>query len=149
MVSVPRCGAVIPGAVASVVEATEEVEALGVDVEVEDHHDEEVEQAEQQDTFTDALQSPAQHQPGHGRGRWPSGDGQPRQRRRGYTHAIILTAMLLITAAARSRIKTCAWLSHYLTSAGVIGSKMSSGRPHRWLQLKSHLPTHSWCRIPA
>lgn len=69
MVSVPRCSAVIPGAVASVVEATEEVEALGVDVEVEDHHDEEVKQAEQQDTFTDALQSPAQHQPGHGRGR--------------------------------------------------------------------------------
>lgn len=69
MVSVSRCGAAIPGAVASVVEATEEVEALGVNVEVEDHHDEEVEQAEQQDTFTDALQSPAQHQPGHGRGR--------------------------------------------------------------------------------
>lgn len=69
MVSVSRCSAAIPGAVASVVEATEEVEALRVNVEVEDHHDEEVEQAEQQDTFTDALQSPAQHQPGHGRGR--------------------------------------------------------------------------------
>lgn len=67
--SIPRGGAAIPGAVAAVVEATEEVEVLGVDVKVEDHHDEEVEQAEQQDTFTDALQSPAQHQPGHGQGR--------------------------------------------------------------------------------
>lgn len=69
MMSVPCCCAVIPGSVATVVEAAEEVEALGVDVKVQDHHDEEVEQAEQQDTFTDALQSPAQHQPGHGRGR--------------------------------------------------------------------------------
>lgn len=66
---IPRGGAAIPGAVAAVVEATEEVKVLGVDVKVEDHHDEEVEQAEQQDTFTDALQSPAQHQPGHGQGR--------------------------------------------------------------------------------
>lgn len=69
MMSVPRGVAAIPGAVAAVVEATEEVEVLGVDVKVEDHHDEEVEQAEQQDTFADALQSPAQHQPGHGQGR--------------------------------------------------------------------------------
>lgn len=59
----------VPGAVASVVEAAEEVEALGVDVEVQDHHDEEVEQAQQQHAFADAFQSPAQHQPGHGRGR--------------------------------------------------------------------------------
>lgn len=57
---------VIPGPVASVVEAAEEVEPLRVDVEVQDHHDDEVEQAEQQDAFTDALQGPAQHQPGHG-----------------------------------------------------------------------------------
>lgn len=70
MVSAPcRSAGVIPGSVAAVVEAAEEVEALRVDVEVQDHHDEEVEQAEQQDAFTDALQSPAQHQPGHGRGR--------------------------------------------------------------------------------
>lgn len=69
MVSGPRCRAVVPGPVASVVEAAEEVEALGVDVEVQDHHDEEVEQAQQQDAFADAFQSPAQHQPGHGRGR--------------------------------------------------------------------------------
>ena len=70
MMSVPCCSAdVIPGAIAAIVETAEEVEALRVDVEVQDHHDEEVEQAEQQDTFTDALQSPAQHQPGHGRGR--------------------------------------------------------------------------------
>ena len=82
--SAPCCSTdVIPGSVASVVEAAEEVEALRVDVEVQDHHDEEVEQAEQQDAFTDALQSPAQHQPGHGRGKRPSCDGQPRQRRRG------------------------------------------------------------------
>lgn len=96
MVSVPRCRAVIPGTVAAVVEAAEEVEALGVDVEVQDHHDEEVEQAQQQDAFADAFQSPAQHQPGHGRGRRPSRDGQPRQRRRGYTHALILMAMLVM-----------------------------------------------------
>lgn len=64
-----RSRAAVPGAVASVVEAAEEVEALGVDVEVQDHHDEEVEQAQQQHAFTDAFQSPAQHQPGHGRGR--------------------------------------------------------------------------------
>lgn len=69
MVSGPRCRAIIPGPVASVVEAAEEVEALGVDVKVQDHHDEEVEQAQQQDAFADAFQSPAQHQPGHGRGR--------------------------------------------------------------------------------
>lgn len=69
MMSVPSGGAAIPGAVAAVVEAAEEVEVLGVNVKVEDHHDEEVEQAEQQDTLTDALQSPAQHQPGHGQGR--------------------------------------------------------------------------------
>lgn len=67
--SIPCGSAAIPGAIAAIVEATEEVEVLGVDVKVEDHHDEEVEQAEQQDTFTDALQSPAQHQPGHGQGR--------------------------------------------------------------------------------
>lgn len=68
--SVPcRSADVIPGSIAAVVEAAEDVEALRVDVEVQDHHDEEVEQAEQQDAFTDALQSPAQHQPGHGRGR--------------------------------------------------------------------------------
>lgn len=67
--SVPRGVAAIPGAVAAVVETTEEVKVLRVDVKVEDHHDEKVEQAEQQDTFTDALQSPAQHQPGHGQGR--------------------------------------------------------------------------------
>lgn len=94
MVSVPRCCAVVPGSVPAVVEAAKEVEALGVDVEVQDHHDEEVEQAQQQDAFTDAFQSPAQHQPGHGRGSWPSRDGQPRQRWRGYTHALILVAML-------------------------------------------------------
>ena len=70
MVSAPCCPAdVIPGSVAAVVEAAEEVEALRVDVKVEYHHDEEVEEAEQQDAFTDALQGPAQHQPGHGRGR--------------------------------------------------------------------------------
>lgn len=70
MMSIPRSSAdIIPGPVAAVVESAEEVEALRVDVKVQDHHDEEVEQAEQQDAFTDALQSPAQHQPGHGRGR--------------------------------------------------------------------------------
>lgn len=106
-----RCCAIIPGSIATIVEAAEEVEALGVDVEVQDHHDEEVEQAEQQDAFTDALQSPAQHQPGHGRGRRPSCDGQPRQRRRGYTHAIILMAMFTILDAIRSLIKTCGWLT--------------------------------------
>lgn len=63
---------VIPGAVASIVEAAEEVETLGVHVEIQDHHNKEVEQAEQQHAFTDALQSPAQHQPGHGRGQRPS-----------------------------------------------------------------------------
>lgn len=81
--SAPCSADVIPGAVAAVVEAAEDVEPLRVDVEVQDHHDDEVEQAEQQDAFTDALQSPAQHQPGHGRGRRPSRDGQPRQRWRG------------------------------------------------------------------
>ena len=60
---------IIPGSIAAVVETAEEIETLGVDVEVQDHHDDEVEQAEQQDAFTDALQSPAQHQPGHGRGK--------------------------------------------------------------------------------
>lgn len=104
--SVPRRGAIIPGSIAPVVEAAEEVKTLGVDVEVQDHHDEEVEQAEQQDAFTDALQSPAQHQPGHGRGRWPSCDGQPRQRWRGYTHALILTAMMMMSDI-RSLIKAC------------------------------------------
>lgn len=74
---------VIPGSVPAVVEAAEQIEALRVHVEVQDHHDEEVEQAEQQDGFADALQSPAQHQPGHGRGGWPPRDGQPRQLRRG------------------------------------------------------------------
>lgn len=64
--SVPCCCTTIPGSIATVVEAAEEVEALGVDVEVQDHHDDEVEQAEQQHAFTDALQSPTQHQPGHG-----------------------------------------------------------------------------------
>lgn len=84
MMSAPSCSAnVIPGSIAPVVEATEEVEALCVYIKVQDHHDEEVEQAEEQDTFTDALQSPAQHQPGHGRGKWPSCDGQPRQSWRG------------------------------------------------------------------
>lgn len=60
---------VIPGSITPIVEATEEVEALRVHIKVQDHHDEEVEQAEEQDTFTDALQSPAQHQPGHGQGK--------------------------------------------------------------------------------
>lgn len=69
MMSAPSCSAnVIPGSIAPVVEATEEVEALCVYIKVQDHHDEEVKQAEEQDTFTDALQSPSQHQPGHGRG---------------------------------------------------------------------------------
>lgn len=69
MMSAPSCSAhVIPGSIAPVVEAAEEVKALRVDVKVQDHHDEEVEQAEEQDTFTDALQSPAQHQPSHGQG---------------------------------------------------------------------------------
>lgn len=79
----PSSADIVPGPVASIVEAAEEVEALRVDVKVQDHHDEEVEQAKQQDAFADALQSPAQHQPGHGRGRLPSCDGQPQQRRRG------------------------------------------------------------------
>lgn len=79
MMSAPCCSAhIIPGYVAPIVEAAEQVEALRVDVEVQDHHDEEVEQAEQQDAFADALQSPAQHQPGHGRGKRPASDGQPR-----------------------------------------------------------------------
>lgn len=64
-----RSANIIPGSIAAVVETAEEIEALRVDVEVQDHHDDEVEQAEQQDAFTDALQSPAQHQPGHGRGK--------------------------------------------------------------------------------
>lgn len=74
---------IIPGSIASIVEAAEEVEALRVHVKIQNHHDEEVEQAEEQDGLTDALQSPAQHQPGHGRGKRPSCDGQPRERRRG------------------------------------------------------------------
>lgn len=79
MMSAPHGAAnVIPGSIAPVIEATEEVEALRVHVKVQDHHDEEVEEAEEQDTFTDALQSPAQHQPGHGQGQRPSCDGQPR-----------------------------------------------------------------------
>lgn len=70
MMSTSCCSAdVIPGPVAAVVKAAEEIKALRVDVKVQDHHDEEVEQAEQQDAFTNALQGPAQHQPGHGRGK--------------------------------------------------------------------------------
>lgn len=58
----------VAAGVAAVVEAAEDlVEALAVDVEVEDHHDDEVHQAEQQDSLADALQGPAQHQPSHGR----------------------------------------------------------------------------------
>ena len=53
----------------AVVEAAEDVEALAVDVEVEDHHDDEVHQAQEQHALADPLQGPAQHQPGHGRGR--------------------------------------------------------------------------------
>lgn len=68
MVSTPCPANVIPGSVAAIVEAAEEVKALRVHIKVQDHHDKEMEQAEQQHTFTDALQSPAQHQPGHGRG---------------------------------------------------------------------------------
>lgn len=80
MVSTPsRSTVVIPGPITSVVEAAEEVEALRVNVKVQNHHDEKVEQAQQQNAFTDALQSPAQHQSGHGRGKQPSCDGQPRQ----------------------------------------------------------------------
>lgn len=105
--SVGRGVAAIPGAVAAVVEAAEEVEVLGVDVKVEDHHDDEVEQAKQEDTFTDALQSPAQHQPGHGQGGRPSRDGQPRQRRRGYTRALSPPAMVQrATAIFFSLVKT-------------------------------------------
>lgn len=37
---------IIPGSVAPVVEAAEEVKVLRVDVEVQDHHDEEVEHAQ-------------------------------------------------------------------------------------------------------
>lgn len=56
------------GAVRStaIVEAAEDVETLAVDIEVEDHHDEEVHQAEQQHSLADPLQGPAQHQPAHG-----------------------------------------------------------------------------------
>lgn len=50
----------------AIVETAEDVEALGVDIEVEDHHDEEVHQAEQQHSLADPLQGPAQHQPAHG-----------------------------------------------------------------------------------
>lgn len=80
MMSAPCPTNIAPGSVAAIVKATEEVEALRVHIEVQDHHDEEMEQAEQQHAFTDALQSPAQHQPGHGRGRRLSCSGQPRQR---------------------------------------------------------------------
>ncbi len=50
----------------TIVETAEDVEALAVDIEVEDHHDEEVHQAEQQHSLADPLQGPAQHQPAHG-----------------------------------------------------------------------------------
>ncbi len=50
----------------AIVETAEDVEALAVDIEVEDHHDEEVHQAEQQHSLADPLQGPAQHQPAHG-----------------------------------------------------------------------------------
>jgi len=69
MVSTPCSADITPGSIAAIVEAAEDVEALRVDVEVQDHHNEEMEQAEEQDGFADALQSAAQHQPGHGRGR--------------------------------------------------------------------------------
>lgn len=83
--STPCSTGIIPGSIAAIVEATEEVKALRVNVKVQDHHDEEVEHAKQQDTFADALQSPAQHQPRHGRRRLPSCDGPPRQSRRDVT----------------------------------------------------------------
>lgn len=50
----------------AVVEAAEDVKTLAVDIEVEDHHNEEVHQAEQQHSLADPLQGPAQHQPAHG-----------------------------------------------------------------------------------
>lgn len=50
----------------AVVKAAEDVETLAVDIEVEDHHNEEVHQAEQQHSLADPLQGPAQHQPAHG-----------------------------------------------------------------------------------
>lgn len=50
----------------AIVEAAKDVETLAVDIEVEDHHDEEVHQAEQQHSLADPLQGPAQHQPAHG-----------------------------------------------------------------------------------
>ena len=68
VVEVMAAGAPSRG-IASVVQAAEDVETLGVDVEVEDHHDEEVDQAEEQDRLADALQGPSQHQPRHGGGR--------------------------------------------------------------------------------
>lgn len=69
MMSAPCCSTnVISGAITAIIEAAEEVKSLRVDVKVQYHHNEEVEQTEQQDAFTNALQSPAQHKPGHGRG---------------------------------------------------------------------------------
>lgn len=53
---------------AAIVETAEDVKALAVDVKVEDHHDEEVHEAEQQHSLADPLQSTAQHQPAHCRG---------------------------------------------------------------------------------
>lgn len=83
MMSTPGSTNVVPGPISAVVEAAKEVETLRVHVKVQNHHNEEVEQAKQQDAFADTLQSPAQHQPGHGRRWWPSCDGQPQQRWRG------------------------------------------------------------------
>lgn len=51
-----------------IVETAEDVKALAIDVKVEDHHDEEVHEAEQQHSLADPLQSAAQHQPAHCRG---------------------------------------------------------------------------------
>lgn len=72
----PGAGVVVVGMVrpawrigaAAIVETAEDVKALAVDVKVEDHHDEEVYEAEQQHSFADPLQSAAQHQPAHCRG---------------------------------------------------------------------------------
>lgn len=50
----------------AIVEAAEDVETLAVDIKVEDHHNEEVHQAEQQHSLANPLQGPAQHQPAHG-----------------------------------------------------------------------------------
>jgi len=145
MVAAPRRSAdVTPGSVAAVVEAAEEVEALRVDVEVQDHHDEEVEQAEQQDAFADALQGPAQHQPGHGRGRRPP--ASTALARRGYRHALIPMA------AIRYLMRTCGEpRADYLTSAGVMGSPTSIGRLHSRRHRNSELPACFGCvpRFPA